>query len=192
VATKEREVGFSSIVGLNVEESVVLPPDYFEPKWYAAYTCANHEKKVRDQLEKRSVESFLPVYETVRHWKDRRMRLEMPLFAGYVFVHLALRDRFRVLQIPGVSQLVGFGGQPASLPDQEIEALRQRLTRETRIEPHPYLKAGRRVRVRRGPLQGLVGILVRKKNDLRFVISLDLIMRSVAVEIDIAELEPTT
>jgi transcription antitermination factor NusG len=169
---------------------MVLPSDYLEPRWYAAYTCANHEKRVRDQLDHRSVDSFLPVYETVRRWKDRRMRLEMPLFPGYVFVHLALRDRLRVLQTPSVVRLVGFGSQPAALPNQEIEALRHGLTGEMRMAPHTYLKVGHRVRVRNGPLQGLEGILVRKKNGSRFVISLDLIRRSVAVEIDVAELEP--
>jgi transcription antitermination factor NusG len=169
---------------------MVLPPDYLEPKWYAAYTCANHEKSVRDQLEPRAVESFLPVYETVRRWKDRHVRLDQPLFPGYVFVHMALRDRLRVLQTPGVVRLVGFGGQPAALPNLEIETLRQGLKREMRMEPHPYLKVGRRLRVRSGPLQGLEGTLVRKKNRARFVISLDLIMRSVATELDMSELEP--
>jgi transcription antitermination factor NusG len=126
----------------------------------------------------------------VRRWKDRRVRLDLPLFPGYVFVRLALRDRLRTLQTPGVVRLVGFGGQPTALPDQEIDALRQGLARAIRIEPHPYLKVGRRVRVTTGPLQGLEGILARKKNSSRFVISLDLIMRSVAAEIDVAELEP--
>jgi transcription antitermination factor NusG len=183
-------MAFSPIFGLDAREGVVLPSAYVEPRWYAAYTCANHDKGVRDQLEQRSVESFLPTYETVRRWKDRRMRLELSLFPGYVFVHLALRDRLRVLQTPGVVRLVGFGGQPTALPDHEIEALRRGLTREMRIEPCTYLKAGHRVRVRNGPLQGLVGILARKKNGSRFVISLDVIMSSVAVDIDQAELEP--
>jgi transcription antitermination factor NusG len=183
-------VAFSQIPSLTAGEGTGSPPAYLEPRWYAAYTCANHEKSVRDQLEERSIESFLPVYETVRRWKDRRVKLELPLFPGYVFVHLALRDRLRVLQTPSVARLVGFGGQPAALPDQEIEPLRQGLTGELRIEPHPYLKVGRRARVRSGPLQGLEGILVRKRNGSRFVISLDLIMRSAAVEIDVAELEP--
>ena len=106
-----------------------------------------------------------------------------------MFVHLALRDRVQVLQTPSVVRLVGFSGQPAALPDQEIEALRYGLTHDVRMEPHPYLNVGRRVRVTRGPLQGLEGILVRKKNRSRFVISLDLIMRSVAAEIDVTELE---
>jgi transcription antitermination factor NusG len=176
--------------GTSFVEEVVSPVEYFEPRWYAVQTCANHEKRVLQQLGQRTVEAYLPQYESVRRWKDRRVRLDLPLFPGYVFVHLALRDRLRVLQTPSVVRLVGFGGQPAALPDQEIEALRLGLTHEMRIEPHPYLKVGQRVRVRTGPLQGLEGILVRKKNGSRFVISLDLIMRSVAAEIDMAELGP--
>ena|ERR1700687_2646788 len=167
----------------------VLPAEYVEERWYAAQTCANHEKHVLEQLSQRTVEAYLPLYASVRRWKDRRVRLELPLFPGYVFVRLALRDRLRTLQTPGVVRLVGFGGQPTALPDQEIDALRQGLARAIRIEPHPYLKVGRRVRVTTGPLQGLEGILARKKNSSRFVISLDLIMRSVAAEIDVAELE---
>lgn len=183
-------MGATIFGGTSGTESAILPAEYLQPRWYAAQTCANHEKRVLEQLSQRSVEAYLPLYRSVRRWKDRRMRLELPLFPGYVFVHLALRDRLQVLQTPSVARLVGFGGQPAALPDQEVNALRQGLTREMRIEPHPYLKVGHRVRVRTGPLHGLQGILVRKKNSSRFVISLDLIMRSVAVEIDTTELEP--
>ncbi len=173
----------------SLAEAAILPAEYVRPRWYAVQTFANHEKRVLQQLDQRTVEAYLPLYESVRRWKDRRVRLDLPLFPGYVFVHLALRDRLRVLQTPSVVRLVGFSGQPAALPDQEIEALRQGLTHEMRIEPHPYLKLGNRVRVKIGPLQGLEGILVRKKNRTRFVISLDLIMRSVAVEIDISDLD---
>jgi transcription antitermination factor NusG len=167
-----------------------LPPAISEPRWYAAYTCANHEKRVAELLGVREVEHFLPMYSSVRRWKDRRVELNLPLFPGYIFVRLAMRDRLQVLQTPSVVRLVGFGGQPAAMPDQEMKALRQGLMHEMRIEPHPYLKVGHRVRVKSGPLQGLDGLLVRKKNVSRFVISLDLIMRSVAAEIDVAELEP--
>ncbi|MGA7625821.1 MAG: UpxY family transcription antiterminator [Candidatus Acidiferrales bacterium] len=167
-----------------------LVAEYREPHWYAVQTCANHEKRVRQQLDLRVVETYLPVYESVRQWKDRRVRRELPLFPGYVFVRLALCDRLRVLRTPSVVRIVEFGGQATALPDQEIETLRRGLTRELGVEPYPYLKVGRRVRVRTGPLQGLEGILVRKKNRSRFVISVDLIKRSVAVEIDMAELEP--
>lgn len=171
-------------------KAAVLPAEYLDERWYAAQTYANHEKRVLAQLSQRIVEAYLPLYASVRRWKDRRVRLELPLFSGYVFVRLALRDRLRVLQTPSVVRLVGFGGQPTALPDQEIDALRQGLTCDMRVEPHPYLKVGHRARVRTGPLQGFQGILVKKKNGTRFVISVDLIMRSVAVEIELAELEP--
>ncbi len=95
-----------------------------EPRWYAAYTCAQHEKRVAEQLVERTVEHFLPLYASVRRWKDRRVALELPLFPGYVFVRLALRDRLRVLQVPSVVRLVGFGGLPTALPDEQVEILR--------------------------------------------------------------------
>src|SRR5271170_3923565 len=146
--------------------------EFFEPHWYAAYTSANHEKGVTQQLEQRSVECFLPVYESVRRWKDRRVRLELPLFPGYVFVRLALRDRLQVLQIPGVTRLVGFDGHPAAVPNEDIEAVRACLSGKHAIQPHRYLKHGQRVRVLRGPLAGLTGVVVRQKKGTRFVISL--------------------
>jgi transcription antitermination factor NusG len=167
-----------------------LPSSYSEPRWYAAYTSANHEKRVAEQLNLRSVDHFLPLYDSVRRWKDRRMKLQLPLFPGYVFVYLALRDRLRVLEAPGVAKLVGFNGTPAALPQQEIEALRTSLGGGVCAKPHPYLKVGRRAQVKAGPLEGMQGIVVRRKNGLRFVISLDLIMRSVAVEMEGADLEP--
>jgi transcription antitermination factor NusG len=138
----------------------------------------------------RSVEHFLPLYQSVRRWKDRRVQLELPLFPGYVFVRLALRDRLQVLEIPSVTRLVGFNGSPTPLPDGEIEALKASLEGGVRVVPHPYLKVGRRVRITSGPFEGLEGILIRKKSELRFVISLDLIQRSVAVHCDAADVEP--
>src|SRR3979411_833139 len=95
--------------------------------WYAAYTSANHEKRVAQQLGLRLVEHFVPLYESVRRWKDRKVRLELPLFPGYVFVRLVVRDRLQVLQVPGVARLVGFNGLPCALPDSEMEALKAGL-----------------------------------------------------------------
>lgn len=170
---------------------LVLQADCLEPQWYAAYTSANHEKRVAVQLGERSVEHFLPLYGSVRRWKDRRVRLQLPLFPGYVFVRLALRNRLQVLQVPGVARLVGFSGLPCALPESEIEAMRECLARKACLEPHPYVNVGRRVRVKAGPLEGLEGLVIRKKNHLRFIISLDLIGRSAAVEIDASDLERT-
>ncbi len=174
----------------NPSEYPGMEASYFEPLWYAAYTNANHEKRVTQHLENRSVEHFLPLYESARRWKDRRVRLQMPLFPGYVFVKLALRDRLQLLQIPGVVQLVSFNGHPAPLPQEDIQAIRNCLGHGPQFEPHPYLNAGRRVRVTSGPLRGLDGIVLRRKNKTRFILSFELIMRSVAVEIDETELMP--
>jgi transcription antitermination factor NusG len=167
-----------------------LPATFYEPLWYVASTSANHEKNVAEQLGLRKVEHFLPLYASVRRWKDRRVTLAMPLFPGYVFVRLALRDRLQVLQVPGVAKLVGFNGLPAALPQEEVEALRRSLTGGMRAEPHPYLTAGRRVMVTNGPMAGLQGVLRRRKNNARLVVSLELIQRAMAVEIDEADVEP--
>jgi transcription antitermination factor NusG len=157
--------------------------------WYALYTYPRHEKLVAEQIERRDISCFLPLYRSVRRWKDRRKELELALFPGYVFVHIALQDRLQVLQVPGAVRLVTFNGQPAALPEHEIECLRNRQSSFGTIEPHPYLCVGRRVRVRSGPLQGLEGIIRRSKDKCRVVFSLDLIMRSVAVEVDEADVE---
>jgi transcription antitermination factor NusG len=167
-----------------------LLPACAEARWYAAYTCANHEKRVSEQLGVREVEHFLPLYSSVRRWKDRRVMLDLPLFPGYVFVRMAMRDRLQVQTVPGVARLVGFNKTPAALPDDEIDALRTSLGDAVRAEPHPYLTAGRRVRMRTGPLAGMEGVLLRRKGGFRLVISIDLIQRSVAVDADMADVEP--
>jgi len=161
-----------------------------ETNWYALYTCARHEKQVARQIEQRHISCFLPVYRSVRRWKDRRKELELALFPGYVFVHIALRDRLQVLQMASAVRFVSFNGHPVPLPEADMEALMNGLRRGAHAEPHPYLTAGRRVRVRFGPLSGAEGILVRRKDKFRVVLSLDLIMRAVAVEVDEADIEP--
>lgn len=161
---------------------------YQQPHWYALYTCANHEKSVAQQFASRSVEHFLPQYESLRRWKDRKVRLQLPLFPGYLFVHLALRERLGVLQVPGVVRLVGFRGSPVAVPEEDILRVRELLGQGWRAEPHPYLAAGRRARVMRGPLAGMEGIVLRRKNRSRLVLSFALIQRSMAIEIDEADL----
>jgi transcription antitermination factor NusG len=187
-----RIVGINMTSGIQAHETATAyrpPAEVLTPHWYVVHTSANHEKRVSEQLLQRGVEYFLPQYESVRRWKDRRMRLQLPLFPGYVFVHLALRDRLQVLQVPGVARLVGFNGQPAALPDREIEALRTSSSAQLRAEPHPYLTVGRRVRIKRGALEGVEGILVRKKNACRLVLSIALLMRSAAVEVEADDVE---
>lgn len=158
--------------------------------WYAAYTSANHEKRVAEQLAQKGIENFLPLYESVRRWKDRRVRLRLPLFPGYVFVRLPLSEKLKVLQVSGLARLVGFGDRPVSLPEEEVESLRRGACGGVRMEPHPHLTEGRRVRIVRGPLTGMEGILVKKKSGMRLVLSIDLIMRSIAVDVDAADVWP--
>ena len=119
--------------------------------WYAAYTCSRYEKCVARQLEERRVECFLPLYRSWRRWKDRRKQLDLALFSGYVFVRIALPERLRVLEVPGVVRLVSVNGQPVPLPEQDIEALRNALEQRIYAEPHPYLRIGRKVRIAHGP-----------------------------------------
>jgi transcription antitermination factor NusG len=158
--------------------------------WYAAYTCPRHEKSVERQLQERQIDCFLPVYRSVRRWRDRRKEIELVLFPGYIFVHISLSDRLRVLQLPGVVRFVSSGGLPTALQENEIEALRRGLVHQLGFKSHPYLKVGRQVQVKRGPMAGAQGILVRRKQNCRLVISLDAIMRSVALEIDEENVEP--
>jgi transcription antitermination factor NusG len=158
--------------------------------WYAAYTCPRHEKYVAQQLVNRQIGSFLPLYSSVRRWKDRRRRIDLPLFPSYVFVQMMERNRLDILRIPGVVQLVCFQGKPAAIASAEIEALRRGSTGSVVVQPHPYLKEGRRVRIISGPMAGTEGIYIRRKQQTRLVISISLIQRAVAMEIGEADVEP--
>ncbi|HEX3740545.1 MAG TPA: UpxY family transcription antiterminator [Terriglobales bacterium] len=158
-------------------------------QWFALYTNPRHEKVVARQLNERQVENFLPLYRTWHRWKDRRKQVEMALFPGYVFVRIEEQNKLHVLKVPGVVSLVSFNGKLAALPEPEIEALRNALDNQICAEPCPYLRVGKRVRVVRGPMTGAEGILSRKKDKYRVVISVEVLMRSVALEIDGADLE---
>jgi len=149
-----------------------------------------HERVVSRQLEQQGLNYLLPVYRSVRRWKDRPKELDMPLFPGYVFVNLDLRDRLGVLRAPGVVQFVTFQGQPAAVPDSEVRALESSLCAGLRPQPHPYLRQGKKVRVKSGPLADAEGIMVRRKEGFRLVLSIDLLMRSVMLEVDEADVEP--
>ncbi len=176
----------------NLSALPIAPAASFETRaahWYALYTVTRHEKVVARQLEERRVETFLPLYRCWRRWKDRRKAVESPLFPSYVFVRIAPQERIRVLQVPGAVHFVGFQGKLAPLPEHEIDSLRRGLEDQAHAEPHPYLRIGRLVRVKRGPLCGVEGILSRKNERSRIVISIDAIMRSVAVEIDVTDIE---
>ena len=152
--------------------------------WYAAYTSARHEKSVAEHLRQRDIECFLPLYETVRRWNNGRHRVQLPLFPSYVFVRMGVCDKLRVLQVPGLVQLVTFHGAPAALPDAEIETLRNALTSGVPAQPYRYLTVGSQVEICRGPLQGMRGILLRHQGQFRVVLSVEMIMRSIVVEVE--------
>jgi len=167
------------------------PENDTAPKWFAIYTAPRHEKRVDHYLNQREIEHFLPLYRVRHKWRNGvTAALELPLFPGYLFVRINRNERVKVLEVPGVLTVVGgTGHQPAPLPDEEIDALRIGLPLRN-AEPHPLLTAGQRARICSGPLAGMVGVVVRNKNGLRVVLTMDLIMRSVSVEVDASELEP--
>jgi transcription antitermination factor NusG len=141
-------------------------------------------------LVERNIEAFLPLYRAVRQWKKSSpTTLEIPLFPCYLFVRIRRTARGTVLGLPGVVSIVGSPREPWPLPQLEIEALRLGA-QAGKVEPYPYLKVGDRVRVRTGSMAGVEGILVRRKNEMRFVLTLDAIMRSVSVEVEAGDLEP--
>ena len=177
-------------IQLNPELTPYRPCNREDPHWYAARTRPNHERRVAERMVQRSIEHLLPLYTSLRQWKDRKVSLSMPLFPGYLFVRLCMRERLHVLEVPGVAGLVGIGSQPVPLPDEEIRAIQDCVNLESRIAPHPYLVIGNRARVRSGPFQGIEGIIVRSNSQTRLVISFSLIQRSVTLEIDQIELEP--
>jgi len=155
--------------------------------WYAAYTSSRHEKTVAEHLRQREVECFLPLYETIRRWNNGRHRVQVPLFPGYVFVRMGMRDKLRVLQVPGLVQLVSFQGAPAALPNAEIEALRNALAAGVPAEPYRYHTVGSQVEICRGPLQGMRGVLLRHQGQFRVVLSVEMIMRSIVVEVEASD-----
>lgn len=153
--------------------------------WYVLYTRHQHEKAVAQILTSKGFETLLPLYSTARQWKDRTKLLSLPLFPCYVFLRGALERRLAIMTTPGVHALVSSSaGQPTAVPPAEIEAIRRVVVGGARVEPHPFLKCGEWVRVKCGPLMGTQGILVRKKNLYRLVLSVEMLGKAAAVEID--------
>lgn len=157
--------------------------------WYALYTRHQHEKTVANILTNRKFEVFLPLYSVLHAWKDRQKQLLMPLFPCYVFVRGGLERKVDIVSTPGVHEFVTTCGHPASIPADQIDAVRRATESSLGIEPHPFLKSGDRVRVKSGPLEGVEGILIRKKNIYRLVISVELLGSSAAVEVDAMRVE---
>ena len=169
---------------LGVQDHAAMSPD-----WHALYTRHQHEKAVASILKGKGFDVFLPLYSAVHRWQDRAKELSLPLFPCYVFVRGGLDRRADVLATPGVHSFVPRQGPAADVPEAEIEAVRRLVVRSNGVEPHPYLRCGEWVRVKSGPLEGLEGILTRKKNLFRLVLSVELLEKSVAVEVSASMVE---
>jgi transcription antitermination factor NusG len=160
--------------------------------WWAVYTRHQHEKAVAQVLRTKGFEIFLPLYDSVRRWKDRSKSLSLPLLPCYVFLRGGMNRRLHVLTTPGVHAILYNGEKIAAIPQEEMDAIRRAVSGPLRVEPHPFLRCGERVRVTRGTLEGVYGVLVRKKSLYRLVLSVEMLAQSVAVEIDAADVEPAT
>jgi transcription antitermination factor NusG len=158
---------------------------YLDPSaWYVLYTRHQHERTVAEILTNKGFQILLPLYSSARRWKDRTKLLALPLFPCYVFLKGGFGDRMDIMKTPGVNALVSSAGVPAAIPSGEIEAIERIVESGAKVEPHPFLKCGDRVKVKHGPLTGLEGILVRKKNLCRLVLSVEMLGKSAAVEVD--------
>lgn len=152
--------------------------------WYGIRTKSNQEKIAASVLAAKGFEQYLPTYRARRRWSDRVVETSLPLFPGYVFCRFAASRKVEILTTPGVASVVSFAGLPAPISDSEISAIQTLIESGSAIEPHPYLKEGQPVRVVRGPLEGAEGILVKKRDHWRMLVSISLLQRSVAVEVD--------
>ncbi|MDE3180157.1 MAG: UpxY family transcription antiterminator [Acidobacteriota bacterium] len=155
-----------------------------DASWHALYTRHQHEKMVAELLSKKNFDVYLPLYEATHRWKDRLKKLSLPLFPSYVFVKGGLDRQLQMMMTPGVYSILATSGRAAVIAEEQIDAVKRMVEGPLRVEPHPFLKCGEAVRVTAGPLQGIEGILIRKKNFTRLVLSIEMLMKSVAVEID--------
>lgn len=160
-----------------------------EARWHALYTRHQHERLVAHALTGKGFDIFLPQYRTVHRWKDRWKELELPLFPNYVFILGGLDRMLNILTTPGVHSLVAWGGRPADIPQHEIDAVRRLVESPLPIQKHPFIKCGDRVRIKSGPLEGIEGILIRSKSAYRLVLSVEMLARSAAVEVDVSMVE---
>jgi transcription antitermination factor NusG len=158
--------------------------------WFAVWTRSRHEQAVREQLEQRHVTVFLPTIAKWSRWKDRRKKIDWPLFPGYCFARFDPRDRLPILKCTGVVSIISFQGEPAPIPEHEIDGIRRLIEIDLAFDPCPMIHEGMMVEVVHGPLRGVIGRLVRKNDKARLVLSVDLIGQGVSVEVDAADVRP--
>ncbi|MER3445407.1 MAG: hypothetical protein C4291_00595 [Candidatus Dadabacteria bacterium] len=159
-------------------------------EWYAVYTKSRHEKVAEINLKNRGITTFLPLREVISRWKDRNKTLNIPLFPSYVFVNVDLMDINKVMYTKGVLKVVGCNGTPVPVPAEQVESIRTLIQTKLKYDPYPYLGEGREVLIKRGPLQGVIGRIVEKRSKHRFVLSIDLVKKSVSVEVNVIDMEP--
>jgi transcription antitermination factor NusG len=152
--------------------------------WYGVRTRLNHERTAATILQAKGYEQYLPAYKVRRRWSDRIVETSLPLFPGYVFCRFDAHQRLPIVSTPGVVSILGFGSEPAVIPEEEIAAIETLLRSGIGVEPCPFLLEGQRIRVNRGALEGVEGILIKKKSNWRIAISITLLQRSVSVEVD--------
>ena len=161
--------------------------------WYAAYTHSRAEKKVARELEKQGIEHYLPLTKTIRQWSDRKKKVEEPLIRSYIFVHITEKEYMAVLQTAGVMTIVRFSGKPATIPDWQIENLKILLgtSLPITVENHDFV-AGEEVRITRGTLEGLRGIIQQIRGEHKLVIRIDALQYLLTVNVDPAFVEAVT
>jgi transcription termination/antitermination protein NusG len=164
--------------------SGITPATNEEVRWYALWTRSRHEQVVREQLEQKQVETFLPTVTRWSRWKDRKKKVDWPLFPGYCFARFNARERLPILKCTGVVSIISFEGEPAAIPEHEIDSIRTLIDSELAYDPCPMIREGMMVEVVHGPLKGVIGRLVRKGAHARLVLSVDLIGQAVSVEVD--------
>jgi len=179
-----------SYVPLDAVADPETPQDTAPAAWYAVWTRSRHESAVLHQLTDKGIEAFLPTCTKWSRWKDRKKKIEWPLFPGYCFARIDLADSLPVRKCSGVVSLVSLNGRPVPIPDAEIDAVRTLVTSSLRYDPCPLIREGSRVEVAWGPLRGVTGRLVRKGAHARLVLAVDLIGQAVSVEVDAADVRP--
>jgi transcription antitermination factor NusG len=172
-----------------IERMTERTSGFLGARWHALYTRHQYERLVAQALTGKGFDVFLPQYRAIHLWKDRRKELDLPLFPNYVFIQGGLDRMLNILTTPGVHSLVAWGGRPADIPQHEIDAVRRLVESPLRIGPHPFINCGDRVRIKSGPLEGIEGILVRNKRAYRLVLSVEMLARSTAVEVDASMVE---
>ncbi len=180
----------SDLLGRGDAGALVSAPTLHEVAWFAIWTRSRHEQMVREQLERKQVEAFLPTVTRWSRWKDRKKKIDWPLFPGYCFARFDPRDKLSVLKCTGVVNIISFDTELAPIPESEINSIRQLVESDLAYDPCPMIHEGDMVQVTHGPLKGVSGRLVRKGTHARLVLSVEMIGQAVSVEVDAADVRP--